>query len=105
MVKPGNEADDAPQGGAGAPVSGDATPQVRQHAIHCALWPAPGSHLRVYAQALLRRPRALAATRRDGAIWAHFIVGTPRNIDILLRALLLELHPTLPPSHTCLYMK
>jgi len=41
----------------------------------------------------------------DGAIWAHFFVGSPRNIDILLRALLLELHPTLPPSHTRLYMK
>ena len=27
-----------------------------------ALWPAPGSHLRVYVQALLRRPRALATT-------------------------------------------
>ena len=36
---------------------------------------------------------------------AHFFVGNPRNIDILLRALLLELHPTLPPSHTCLAMK
>jgi len=47
----------------------------------------------------------LAATRRDGAIWAHFFVGDPRNIDILLRALLLELHPAAPPSHTCLYMK
>ncbi len=51
------------------------------------------------------QPTVLAATRRDGAIWAHFFVGSPRNIDILLRALLLELHPTLPPSHTCLVMK
>ena len=51
------------------------------------------------------QPTVLAATRRDGAIRAHFFVGSPRNIDILLRALLLELHPTLPPSHTCLYMK
>src|SRR5262245_13190441 len=41
----------------------------------------------------------------DGAIWAHLFVGSPRNIDILLRALLLDLHPTSPPSHTCLYMK
>src|SRR4030095_4578890 len=47
----------------------------------------------------------LAATRRDGAIWAHLFVGSPRNIDILLRALLLDLHPTSPPSHTCLVMK
>src|SRR5215813_4685528 len=36
---------------------------------------------------------------------AHLFVGSPRNIDILLRALLLDLHPTSPPSHTCLYMK
>ena len=41
----------------------------------------------------------------DGAIWAHFFVGGPRNIDIFLRALLLALHPTSPPSHTCLVMK
>ena len=51
------------------------------------------------------QPTVLAATRRDGAIWAHFFVGGPRNIDIFLRVLLLELHPTSPPSHTCLYMK
>ena len=51
------------------------------------------------------QPTVLAATRRDGAIWAHFFVGSPRNIDILLRALLLDLHPTSPPSHTCLYVK
>src|SRR5688572_33482205 len=47
----------------------------------------------------------LAATRRDGAIWTHIVVGRPCNIDILLRAILLNLHPTSPPSHTCLYMK
>src|SRR5262249_61501378 len=41
----------------------------------------------------------------DGAIWAHLFVGSPCNIDILLRALLLDLHPTSPPSHTCLVMK
>jgi hypothetical protein len=41
----------------------------------------------------------------DGAIWAHIVVGRPCNIDILLRAILLNLHPTSPPSHTCLYMK
>src|SRR5262245_47348953 len=41
----------------------------------------------------------------DGAIWAHLFVGSPRNIDILLRALLLDLHPSSPPSHTCLVMK
>src|SRR5688572_21478368 len=69
-------------------------------------WPAAGSHLRQEAQALLRPPRALlAATRRDGALWAHFAVGSPCNIDILLRAILLKLHPISPPSHTCLHMK
>ena len=48
----------------------------------------------------------LAATRRrDGAIRANFCVGDPRNIDIFLRVLLLELHPAPLPSHTCLYMK
>src|SRR4029077_7119531 len=41
----------------------------------------------------------------DGAIWAHLFVGSPRNIDIFLRALLLDLHPPSPPSHTCLVMK
>src|ERR1700741_1835762 len=41
----------------------------------------------------------------DGAIRAHLFVGSPRNIDILLRALLLDLHPTSPPSHPCLAMK
>src|SRR6185295_9796574 len=41
----------------------------------------------------------------DGAIWAHLFVGSPRNIGILFRALLLDLHPTSPPSHTCLVMK
>ena len=51
------------------------------------------------------QPTVLAATRRDGAIRAHFFVGGPRNIDIFLGALLLELHPTSPPSHTRLYMK
>ncbi len=51
------------------------------------------------------QPIVLAATRRDGAIWAHFFVGSPHNIDILLRTLLLELHPTSPPSHTCLLLR
>src|SRR5262245_21065072 len=69
--------------------------------------PAPGSHLRVTAQALLRPPRSvLAATPQGtGRMRAHLFVGDPRNIDILLRALLLDLHPASPPSHTCLVMK
>src|SRR5580765_1855106 len=41
----------------------------------------------------------------DGAMRAHLFVGSPRNIDILLRALLLDLPPASPPSHTCLVMK
>jgi hypothetical protein len=58
------------------------------------------------AQALLRPPRAvLAATRRDGAIWAHLVVGNPCNIDISLRVILLKLHPTSSPSHTCPLMR
>src|SRR5262249_56081475 len=36
---------------------------------------------------------------------AHLFVGSPRNIDILLRALLLDLPPTSPPSHTCLLLR
>ena len=89
-----------------------------------------GSHLRVNAQALLRRPRAswpqpagtgrrattplrrpVAQRQMDEAqatsacSGAHLFVGSPRNIDILLRALLLDLHPSSPPSHTCLVMK
>ena len=61
------------------------------------------AHGRRHCSAL--RVPVLAATRRDGAIWAHFVVGRPCNIDILLRPILLKLHPTSPPSHTCLYMK
>ena len=68
-------------------------------------WPAPGSHLRHRRRhcSALRVP--LAATRRDGALRAHFVVGSPCNIDILLRAILLELHPTSPPSHTRLLLR
>src|SRR5262249_37463451 len=41
----------------------------------------------------------------DGAIRAHLFVGSPRHIGIWLRALLLDLHPASPPSHTRLRMK
>src|SRR5262249_48300634 len=41
----------------------------------------------------------------NACLGAHGFVGSPRNIGILLRALLLDLHPTSPPSHTCLVMK
>src|SRR5215831_5879730 len=95
--------------------SGDATPQVRKHAFKCgAVARSRVAPTRIYAQALLRRPRALAATRvgRGGeqrpmpllsalgqvdeaqaasaCSGAHLFVGSPRNIDILLRALLLR---------------
>src|SRR5262249_8207258 len=72
-----------------------------------------GQYARRTAQAICRYGQAGQRSRRpswpqpewDGALWAHLFVGSPRNIDILLRALLLDLHPTSPPSHTCLYMK
>src|SRR5215813_11797099 len=83
----------------------------------------------IWSRRATQQPTVLAATRRDGAesngpmpllsalgqvdeaqaasacSGAHLFVGSPRNIDILLRTLLLELHPTLPPSHTCLVIK
>src|SRR5262249_39055667 len=44
--------------------AGDATPQVRKHAFKCgAVARSRVAPTRGYAQALLRRPRALAATR------------------------------------------
>src|SRR5262249_16601447 len=57
-------------------------------------------HMSIWSRRATQQPTIL-----DGALWAHLFVGSPRNIDILLRALLLDLHPTSPPSHTCLYMK
>jgi hypothetical protein len=42
--------------------------------------------------------RVLVLTRRDGALRAHFVVGTPRNIRDIASGLLLELHPIAPPS-------
>src|SRR5215831_13204058 len=86
-------------------------------------------HMSIWSRRATQQPTVLAATRRDGAesngpmpllsalgqvdeaqaasacSGAHLFVGSPRNIDILLRTLLLELHPTLPPSHTCLVIK
>ena len=83
MVKEGNPADDRPgrnPGGDGAP--GDDVP------------PSPVAKRRMDDEQ--------ATSARAGA---HLFVGSPCNIDILLRALLLDLHPTSPPSHTCLVMK
>ena len=82
----------------------------------------------IWSRRVTQQLTVLTATRRDGALsnglrplrahWgrqtpavakrplgAHIVVGRPCNIDILLRAILLNLHPTSPPSHTCLYMK
>ena len=79
---------------------------MRPAVLRGALWPAPGSHLLANKQALLRRPWAvLATTRRDGALWAHFVVGLPCNIRDIAALALLELHPTSPPSHTCLLLR
>src|SRR5215813_2885645 len=72
-----------------------------------------GSYARRTAQAICRYGQAGQRCRRpswpqpewDGALWAHLFVGSPRNIDILLRALLLDLHPTSPPSHTRLLLR
>jgi hypothetical protein len=40
----------------------------------------------VLARDATPQTRVLVITRRDGAKWAHFVVVTPCNIDILLRA-------------------
>jgi hypothetical protein len=64
-----------------------------------------GTRQSIWSSRATTQTPVLAATRRDGAIWAHFFVGSPYNIDILLRALLLELHPISPPSHTCLWLR
>ena len=97
---------------------------------NAALWPAPGSHLRVYTRrhcSAVRVPwpqpewdgaesngplpllsalgQVNEAQATSACSGAHLFVGRPRNIDILLRALLLDLHPTSPPSHTRLVMK
>jgi hypothetical protein len=90
------------------PVFGDATAEVcngRADSIRRA-WPAAGSHLRLRRRhcSALRVP-SWPQPERDGAIWAHLVVGNPCNIDILLRLILLKLHLTSPPSHTCLPLR
>src|SRR5215813_11657931 len=120
MVKPGNDADGAPQGGAGAPMffrgcdpaGARARVQVRRcgplpgrtYACtrrHCSAvrvpWPQPewdGAESNgplPLLSALGQVDEAQAASACSGA---HLFVGSPRNIDILLRALLLR-----PASH------
>jgi hypothetical protein len=107
MVKPGNDADGAPERGAGAPVSGDATVQARMARGESRHAMARSGVAPTRKRAGTAPPSAclLAATRRDGALWAHFVVGRPYNIDILLQAILLKLHPISPPSHTCLLLR
>ena len=52
------------------------------------------------AEATVARAQAVATGTQLAALRAqlHFVVGTPCNIDILLRGLLLELRPAKPPS-------
>jgi len=60
---------------------------------------------RILTRPATTQARVLATTRRDGALWAHFVVGLPCNIRDIAALALLELHPTSPPSHTCLLLR
>src|SRR5262245_36648984 len=74
MVKTGNAAAGALQRGAGALMffRGTAPVGAHRHAVNRgALWPAPGSHLRVTAQALLLRPRAPGRSPDGTERWQH----------------------------------
>jgi hypothetical protein len=59
----GIDGKDAPQRGAGAPLCGDATAEVRVETAALDL-PLPGRTSPLRGQALLRRPRAIDAGRR-----------------------------------------
>src|SRR4051794_14672799 len=52
----------------------------------------------ISARSATKQTRVLGLTLRDGALWAHFVVATPCNIRDIASGLLLELHPTSPPS-------
>ena len=43
-------------------------------------------HMSIWSSRATKQTPVLAATRRDGAIWAHFFVGNPCTSNILLRA-------------------
>src|SRR4051794_32237196 len=48
----------------------------------------------IYASFATTQTRFLAATRRDGACWAHFCVVRPRHSPAMAAGSRLELHPT-----------
>src|SRR3954447_22717652 len=52
----------------------------------------------ISAKSATKQTRVLGLTLRDGALWAHFVVATPCNIRDIASGLLLDLHPTTPPS-------
>src|SRR5688500_9688370 len=130
-VKPWNNAGGAPERGAGAPSSGM---RARRRAwargfnparlARCGVAPTPtgagtappsacppgrnpegrGAEQRPFRPLRAHGGKERTRSRSDRA-GAHLVVGNPCNIDILLRTILLNLHPTSPPSHTCPYMK
>ena len=123
-VKPWNNAGGAPERGAGAPSSG-MRPRRRAWArgfnparlARCGVAPTPKGAGTAPPSACRpgRNPKGRGAEQRPSAVarplgkertrsqsdrvGAHIVVGRPCNIDILLRAILLNLHPTSPPSH------
>jgi hypothetical protein len=48
---------------------------------------------RIFASRATKQTRFLAATRRDGALWAHFCVARPHHIFDMLSGSRLELRP------------
>ena len=78
IVEEGNAADGAPQRGAGAPVSGDATAQVRMRAVVIVARSVRFGVALTRKRAGTAPPSAARPGRNpvgDGAIWAHFVVG------------------------------
>src|SRR5258705_13511095 len=54
---------------------------------------------RIYASRATKQTRFLAATQRDGALWAHFCVTRPYHTLGMLSGSRLELRPNRIPSH------
>src|SRR4030095_11851660 len=52
---------------------------------------------RIFASRATKQTRFLAATRRDGALWAHFCVTRPHHIGDMLSGSRLELRPNRLP--------
>ena len=97
------------QSGALGPLRGRTYAHGRRHcsALRVPSWPQPerdGALSNGFWPLRAHWGEVRTRSRSDRA-GAHFVVGRPCNIDILLRVILLKLHPTSPPSHTCLYMK